>query len=192
MKKIILVLVMVVSAFSINAQVSKIITAEGQSKKNIHSLLNQWIAESYNSAQSVIQMNDKEAGILVVKGKSTLMIKSMTKELYSKNKMMTRMLPDYNAILVDVKIAFEVRDGRYKITITGLDGKPITEEAIKTIEDSWTDVPYISAKKELLFKDAAIKEAKLYPPAEESERNSLLESIESYVNSKSLNNNSDW
>ena len=65
MKKLLLIFGMIVFTFSMNAQVFEV---EGKSKDEIHSIINQWVAENYNSANNVIQMNDKEAGTIIVKG----------------------------------------------------------------------------------------------------------------------------
>lgn len=45
-----------------------VLIAEGLSKDKIHSLVNEWIALNYRSANDVIQMNDKEAGTIIAKG----------------------------------------------------------------------------------------------------------------------------
>lgn len=41
---------------------------EGKTKSDIFSSINKWISLNYNSAKSVVQLNDKEAGNIIVKG----------------------------------------------------------------------------------------------------------------------------
>lgn len=45
---------------------------ENKSKAEIFASLNRWIAINYDSAQEAIQMNDKESGIIIVKGKNII------------------------------------------------------------------------------------------------------------------------
>jgi len=56
-----------------------IIQASGVNKDNIFALINQWIAIHYNSAKNVIQLNDKESGIIIVKGIFPTMVSGLSR-----------------------------------------------------------------------------------------------------------------
>lgn len=47
---------------------TQIINAEGKTKDQLFSIVKEWVALNYKSANSVIQSSDREAGSLVVKG----------------------------------------------------------------------------------------------------------------------------
>jgi len=51
-----------------------VITYEGISKSELHSMIMAWIALTYNSAQDVIQLNDPEAGKIITKGLSKCLV----------------------------------------------------------------------------------------------------------------------
>ena len=86
MKKLILGILMAVSVFS-NAQEYKleeksltgIFEANGKTKAELFSAINKWISVNYNSANSVIQLNDLESGTIIVKGINTIVHKSFIK-----------------------------------------------------------------------------------------------------------------
>jgi hypothetical protein len=86
MKKLILGILMAVSVFS-NAQEYKleeksltgIFEANGKTKAELFSAINKWISVNYNSANSVIQLNDLESGTIIVKGINTIVNKSFIK-----------------------------------------------------------------------------------------------------------------
>lgn len=46
----------------------KIIESKGENKSEIFIKMNEWVASTYNSANDVIQMSDKDAGKLIIKG----------------------------------------------------------------------------------------------------------------------------
>ena len=51
-----------------NLTFSKIIKADSVSKTELFVVINDWFASNYNSANDVIQMSDKDAGIIIGKG----------------------------------------------------------------------------------------------------------------------------
>ena len=54
----------------INRQISttNVIDVEGKSKDELYILANSWFVAQFNSGKSVIQLNDKEAGVIIGKG----------------------------------------------------------------------------------------------------------------------------
>lgn len=47
---------------------TQIIEAPGKSKEQLYILLNYWYSNTFNSGKAVIQLNDKEAGVIIGKG----------------------------------------------------------------------------------------------------------------------------
>ncbi len=86
MKKIVLGLLMMMSFYS-NAQeykleeksVTGIFEANGKTKAELFSAINKWISVNYNSANSVIQLNNLESGTIIVKGINSIVNKSFIK-----------------------------------------------------------------------------------------------------------------
>ena len=86
MKKIVLGILIMVSFYS-NAQeykleeksVTGIFEANDKTKAELFSAINKWISVNYNSANSVIQLNDLESGTIIVKGINTIVNKSFIK-----------------------------------------------------------------------------------------------------------------
>lgn len=91
-----------------------IFKAEGKTKANIFAFVNKWIAINYNSAQNVIQMNDKESGDIIVKGINKATYKNIMKDLYPSNKY----LPDYNTLDFNHTLEINVKDDKYRVTYT--------------------------------------------------------------------------
>lgn len=69
----------------------------------------EWIALTFNSANHVIQMDDKEAGKLIGKGRSEI----FTSHPYSENRIVS-----YGHI--DYTIEIQTKEGRYKYVISGI------------------------------------------------------------------------
>lgn len=59
---------------------------ENKSKAEIFASLNRWISINYGSAQDVIQMNDKESGIIIVKGKNIIKTINLFKSWFPNQK----------------------------------------------------------------------------------------------------------
>ena len=81
---------------------TKVVDAPETSKAELYSRANEWFAKNYKSAQSVLQMQDKEAGKLVGKAicKTTLR--------------------GYDAGYVNYTISIFVKDNKYKYEVTNL------------------------------------------------------------------------
>lgn len=88
-----------------------VISLPGKNKKELYTILREWVSLRYNSAQNVIQMDDPESGKIIVKGISTynLSIKSplMFNSVIYPNR-------NYHTLLFDLKDD----KFKYKIEIT--------------------------------------------------------------------------
>ncbi len=83
-----------------------VVEVPGVSKADLYTRAHAWVANTYRSANAVIQMNDKEAGQLVAKGLTRVTTKSL-------------------GIVVDAGVVrhtltIYVKDGRYKYVLTNL------------------------------------------------------------------------
>jgi hypothetical protein len=99
-------------------KITATINANGKSKSEIYSSINRWVSVNYNSANNVIQMNDKEAGIMIVKGLNTLIFNNPTRSTYPK----TKAIPLKSELLLSHLLEIKVRDNKYRLiyTITGI------------------------------------------------------------------------
>lgn len=119
-KSILLILLFTISSMSTYGQeftsqeksIVGIFKAEEKTKADIFALINKWIAINYNSAQNVIQMNDKESGDIIVKGINEATYKNVMKELFPKNKY----LQDYNTLDFNHTLDINVKDNKYRVT----------------------------------------------------------------------------
>ena len=87
---------------------------EGKTKAEIFSSINKWIALNYNSAQNVVQLNDKESGNIIVKGINEAVYKNVMKELYPKNKYMQ----EYSSVKFNHTVEINIKDSKYRIIYT--------------------------------------------------------------------------
>lgn len=78
-----------------------VISLEGKSSYDIYKNIKLWIADNFKSANDVIQMDDNESGIIVVKGIIPISLKTMvgayTYSMYTSFK-------------------FEIKDGKFRYT----------------------------------------------------------------------------
>ena len=84
---------------------------EGKTKAEIFASINKWIALNYNSAQNVVQLNDKEFGNIIVKGIKEAVYKNVMKELYPKNKFMN----EFSTIKFNHTLEINIKDNKYRI-----------------------------------------------------------------------------
>lgn len=81
------------------------------SKNNIYSKINKWVAVNYKSANNVIQMNDKDAGILVVKGVDNFIVFNPIKRIRMNNSLITEKV----SIKFHHTIQIEVKDNKFRV-----------------------------------------------------------------------------
>ncbi len=83
---------------------SKIISTDSVGKAKLFSIINEWFATTYNSANDVIQMTDKEEGVIIGSG-------SMS---YSYGKMAYQCYEGF----IKYTIKVYIKDNRYKVELT--------------------------------------------------------------------------
>lgn len=109
MKKILLIMMLFCSV-NVFAQekftLSEVIQTEGLNKSDIYAALRGWVATSFNSAQDVIQMDDKDAGIIIC---SALFNYNYGKMMYAA----------YEGV-VKYTLKLQVKDGRFKAEISNV------------------------------------------------------------------------
>lgn len=79
-----------------------VVSVPGVSRADIYSRAKAWVATAYNSAQDVIQLDDKESGRLIVKGNTIVPMRSLGMEF---------------GMRVHNTLTIEARDGRFRYTI---------------------------------------------------------------------------
>ena len=95
-------------------KITATINANGKSKSEIYSSINRWVSVNYNSANNVIQMNDKESGTMIVKGLNSLSFINPTRATYPK----TKAIPIKNKLLLSHLLEINVRDNKYRLMFT--------------------------------------------------------------------------
>ena len=95
-------------------KITATINAIGKSKSEIYSSINKWVSINYTSANDVIQMNDKEAGTMIVKGLNSLSFINPTRATYPK----TKAIPIENKLLLSHLLEINVRDNKYRLNYT--------------------------------------------------------------------------
>ena len=83
---------------------SKVIPAEGMNKNDLFVAMNEWFTEKYNSSNAVIQMSDKEAGIIIGKGATNYVDPRRSFACYSG--------------IIRHTIKVQVKDGRFKVDLS--------------------------------------------------------------------------
>jgi hypothetical protein len=91
--------------------ITGVFDTEGKTKAEIFASINIWIALNYNSAQNVVQLNDKESGNIIVKGINEAVYRNVMKELYPNNKYMQ----EYNSVKFNHTLEINVKDNKYRI-----------------------------------------------------------------------------
>ena len=188
MKKFITVLVLAFT-LGMNAQVFEV---EGKSKDEIHSIINQWVAENYNSANDVIQMNDKEAGTIIVKGVTNITIKNLVGKILLKN---NPYVTEYVDIPIEYTLTVNIRDGKYRLILDTVDNYDLSTEGISdnvaaAIKKNLTDIPYVNAKKEQKLIDASLEQVVLTKKELRDFISDIGMTISNYI--VKFNNNDDW
>ena len=120
MKKLILLLLFIplvstTQEFKYQNNIASVVfNVDSISSEEIHSRAVRAIANIYNNANNVIQMNDKESGKLVIKGSSSIIINNPIKSMYPKNKYISQGWE----LFYNHTINIDSKDGRYRIVYT--------------------------------------------------------------------------
>lgn len=117
MKKLLLLLLFV--PFNLFAQeidgtqMSQVFNVEGVSASDIHSRINIAIANIFNSANDVIQLNDSKNNKFIIKGVASVPVENTYKAMYPKNPYIQSIYEYDHPIALNIAS----RDGRYKVTL---------------------------------------------------------------------------
>lgn len=81
------------------------------SKSDLFSEINKWVSVNYTASKNVIQMNDKESGILIIKGTNEVQYENAWKSLYKKSKIISK----YSTLKISHLIEINVKDNKFRI-----------------------------------------------------------------------------
>lgn len=109
-------------------KITATVDAIGKSKSEIYSSINKWVSLNYNSANNVIQMNDKESGIMIVKGLSAISYINPVRATYPK----TKSFPSKNKMYLNHLLEIKVKENKYRLIYTVYG---IVDNAIKNVMD---------------------------------------------------------
>lgn len=97
--------------------ITGVFEATGKTKSEIFASIYKWISINYNSAQSVIQMNDLESGTIVVKGINEIIFENPMKQMYPNNAYVAGNI----RTRFNHTIEINVKDDKYRIIYTVTD-----------------------------------------------------------------------
>lgn len=82
----------------------KVIQVDSVKKNDIYNGLKEWIGMNYRSAKSVIEVDDKEAGLIIISPRKDYSIGKLQYMCYDGT--------------IKYTIKFQIKEGRFKVTIT--------------------------------------------------------------------------
>jgi|TARA_B110000211_G_C13952357_1_gene496772 hypothetical protein len=179
MKKL-LILLSIISTSFVNAQEFPISEKTGKvsyegvvkidslSAQEIYSRANEWFAITFNSAQSVIQMNDAEAKKIIGKGSTNVMFRT------------------FDGGQFFYTISFFAKEGRYKYIITDIYHKSSPANPNGSGGDIANETP--SCKKWYL----TIKQWSDFRTQAETNINLLIDNLNQYMNKTNTLDDDDW
>jgi hypothetical protein len=219
MKKILMLLLIVpVLGFGQGTKIkdntiSIVVNSVDLTASELHSRLNNAIANIFNSANDVVQLNDVEGKRIVVKGLAKIIVANSTKAMYKK----TKAIPETYEYDHDIALNIASKDGRYRLQLTYSDGKiwipatqysasrwkdleypakmDYTQEDIDLFIDFWkkdmenSNWALVGKKRKQLFLDFIPKQIKLYETALIEYANNLFAEI---IKAVDLGETDDW
>lgn len=87
-----------------NLSFNRVINTDSVGKINIYNSIKEWVGLNFKSAKNVIQIDDKDAGMLILKGNMTYSFGGLTYMCYDG--------------YVDYTINIKIKDNRYKVEIS--------------------------------------------------------------------------
>lgn len=124
MKKVVLLALFVFSSLSIFSQekllLEKVITVDSVQKEYIYNSIKEWIGLNYVSAKKVIEIDDKEAGLIIMNATTT----------YTMGKLRYLAYDGY----LSYTIKIQIKDNRFKVEITNFLHKSNSE----TYREYWS------------------------------------------------------
>ena len=117
MKKLIILSVLFINySFSQDLDtnsISKVFQVEGKNASELFSSINLAVANIFNSANDVVQLNDPETKKMVIKAQCDIIIPNATKPLMPKNPYLKKT----ESYRIDYTFNIASRDGRYRVEI---------------------------------------------------------------------------
>lgn len=119
--------------------ITEVINVPGKTKEELYVLLNYWYSNSFNDGKSVIQLNDKDAGVIIGKG----YVSEIATHVGGMNRYIVNMYPIIKTDIKDDKIRvtytiqyYDVERGMGGIGLMGdaLSGKPVDN---RMREEKW-------------------------------------------------------
>ena len=87
-------------------KLEKVIQADSLNKEIIYTIVSNWIATNYNSANDVIQLSDKESGSIICKATMKFGMGKLSYSCYDG--------------YVDYTLSIYIKDGRYKVVLSNV------------------------------------------------------------------------
>lgn len=110
--------------------ITGVFDVDGKSKAEIFSAINKWISINYNSAKNVIQLNDAEAGNIIIKGINEVTCKSVAKTLYPKN----AYIPENTTTKFNHLIEINVKENKFRIIYRIIDSEGLDDNFFNCIK----------------------------------------------------------
>lgn len=102
--------------FKFDGDTMTVVFESNLNMEKLHSTVFSAIANIYNSANDVVQMNDTNNGKIIVKGRHNLkMTNFQNKATYSKE--VVEMIPEYLDIDVEHTLSIYIKDSKYKLKL---------------------------------------------------------------------------
>lgn len=138
--------------------ITGVFNVDGKSKAEIFSAINKWISINYNSAKNVIQLNDAEAGNIIIKGINEVTYKNAIKFMYPKN----AYIPENTTTKFNHLIEINVKENKFRIFYRITDSEGVDDKFFNCIKlnggneaniITYNDEVEISLKKGLIGKE---------------------------------------
>lgn len=138
--------------------ITGVFNVDGKSKAEIFSAINKWISINYNSAKNVIQLNDTEAGNIIIKGINEVTSKNAIKFLYPKN----AYIPENTTTKFNHLIEINIKENKYRIIYRVTDAEGLYDNFFSCIKlnggneaniIAYNDEAEINLKKGLIGKE---------------------------------------
>jgi hypothetical protein len=132
MKKLLLIAFALFPSLLFAKNYTEVVEVPGKTADQLYSSAREWFAETFNSANHVLQMDDPKLGKLIGKG-STIIKESATAGLAR-----TKAFVWYT---IDFTVKIYLKDGKYKVTIDDIEAKTKqTYLALPNIDISYLDL----------------------------------------------------
>lgn len=114
----------------------EVIECSGKTKEQLYIIMNQWFSMSFNDANSVISLNDKESGVIIASG----YVGSVAKHVGGSNAYDVSIKPTIRVDIKDNKIRVTYTIQYYDVDITsggGIMGALGGNRNVRLVEEKW-------------------------------------------------------